>query len=659
MEDTNTKIINRLIEKERLKENLKISQDDITNISSKETILGMFRKIKSYRDMLEERMTFITKELTGTIPFTKENLYLICAYSGSGKCLSKDTPILMHDGSVKMVQDVVIGDVLMGPDSQPRVVASLARGKEEMYDIIPTKGDKYTVNESHILSLRWSPTRKTHKNFKKNQIVNISVKDYFKMSKYVRSNLKGWRPNFIDFETQEVTLDPYFVGVWLGDGTSSEASITTKDKEIVDFLTNFANQNNMGLRNPIHNGLKKYNLLNNKHIPTEYKCNSKQVRLQLLAGLIDSDGSVGKGGSIDYITKKEELANDIVYICRSLGLAAYKKKSIKRCTNSTKTENHFDVYFRVSISGDIDQIPLRIERKKEMLSERKRIKNVLNTGIRVTPVGVDDYYGFQIEGPDKLFLLGDFTVTHNTTCSANIAYPLWQEGKKVLWISNEENAEDIMMRIACLHMRYNFNEYKKGYMSQTNITECIKLFPEIAKFVHIFDVGYKDGITTKIEGIINILEAAKADGGYSCILMDYFQLIKFSIDNPSRSTYQVLDDLRIYLMRYIKGCNTPVVLFAQLHSLGKRNNKDLDSRIKDGPTIYEAATVVMELLMDKENLTTEFVIHKDRFGLAGNRIKMSFDRGKLTKYDLEFARKVVDQKLDQITESLKEREEGK
>lgn len=72
---------------------------------------------------------------------------------GTGKCHAKDTPIIMYDGTIKMVQDVKVGDLLMGDDSTPRRVLSLASGYDDMYDVIPIKGEKYTVNSEHILSL--------------------------------------------------------------------------------------------------------------------------------------------------------------------------------------------------------------------------------------------------------------------------------------------------------------------------------------------------------------------------------------------------------------------------------------------------------------------------------------------------------------------------
>ena len=72
---------------------------------------------------------------------------------GSGKCHGLDTPILMYDGTIKMIQDVITGDVVMGDDSNPRNVLSLGQGQDELYDI-NTNGGKYIVNSEHILCLK-------------------------------------------------------------------------------------------------------------------------------------------------------------------------------------------------------------------------------------------------------------------------------------------------------------------------------------------------------------------------------------------------------------------------------------------------------------------------------------------------------------------------
>lgn len=254
---------------------------------------------------------------------------------------------------------------------------------------------------------------------------------------------------------------------------------------------------------------------------------------------------------------------------------------------------------------------------------------------------------------ENLYLMCAYSGSGKSTAAANISFPLWKEGKKTLVISNEEPEQDILYRIACLELGYNFNDYKKGLMPITTQKECIKLFPEIAKFVKVIDVNAKEGITTKLEGVKNILEAVNHKD-YSCVMIDYYQLIRKSISNPSASPYEVLNDLRIFFGQYIKRANVPIVIFAQLHSLGKRNNKDLDSRIKMGPEIYETSTVVIEMIPNFEDKSTEFVIIKDRFGYAGNRLTFAFDKGRFVPVDQEVLEKRRQEEIKEIEEKTDE-----
>lgn len=376
---------------------------------------------------------------------------LSCA---AGKCHGIDTPIIMFDGSIKKVQDIKIGDQLMGDDSTPRTVLSLARGSEMMYDVIPLKGDKYTVNESHILSLRSSTNRS--KKFKKGTIVDISLMEYLNLPKSYHGKggtLLGYRVG-IDFSEKNIDLDPYFLGYWLGDGTSRNVGITTIEECVIDYYTNYAK--NLGLKirkcdsngtkcptyyatngkgkgnpeNKILNMLKKHKLIKNKHIPSEYKCTSRKIRLELLAGIIDSDGSLSHSG-YDIIQKNETLLDDIIYLARSLGFAAYKTKCEKSCIY--KGEKKTGIYYRTNIHGKgVETIPVKCERKKA--KNIKRRANHLNTRIRIEKKEVDNYYGFTLDGNHR-YLLGDFQVTHNTVMSLNI---ISQLGKKTLVVVHKD-----------------------------------------------------------------------------------------------------------------------------------------------------------------------------------------------------------------------------
>lgn len=363
---------------------------------------------------------------------------------GRGKCLGRDTPILMYDGTTKMVQDIEVGDLIMGDDSTSRTVLSLARGREMMYRVVPNKGDPYIVNESHILSLKYSS--QVNKETPKGTVLDISVMDYLNLPKSYHGKggvLVGYRVPVI-FPKKEVDIDPYLLGYWLGDGSSRGTGISTQESHVLRHLNGVCfpiwhpdlylqytgdkydyriNSTNKGVgSNSLMEGLKKYHLIQNKHIPDIYKCNDRITQLEILAGIIDSDGSL-HDNSYDIIQKNERLLDDIIFIARSLGFAAYKLKCRKSCTY--KGEKREGTYFRTCIHGSgLDEIPVKCVRKKA--TPRKQIKDVLNTRIKLEKLEVDDYYGFEIDG-NRRFVLGDFTVTHNTVMALDIISKLRQK----------------------------------------------------------------------------------------------------------------------------------------------------------------------------------------------------------------------------------------
>lgn len=391
--------------------------------------------------------------------------------TGRGKCHGKDTPIMMSDGSIKMVQDIKQGDLLMGDDSTPRKVLSLTGGIENLYKIEQKNGgDDYIVNESHILSLKNTSETSIHKNkingidyiigkwfdnktikyksksfrytpetendvrkqcrcyldkLKIETKVDIPLVDYLKFSNTRKKELKGYRVS-VDFHDKSVEFDPYFLGLWLGDVSSNEPAITNTDKEIVDYLykefpdydfriskdityhmTPKENKGRVG-SNKMRNFLKRYNLMGNKHIPDDYKLNSREKRLRLLAGLIDTDGYYNPSCHVyEIIQKSEKLSFDIQYLCRTLGLRCKKVKVNKTCHNNGVTGE----YYRINISGSsISEIPVLLERKKAQSNPNK---DQLCNEIKVVPMGLGEYWGFEIDGNHR-YLLGDCTVTHNS-----------------------------------------------------------------------------------------------------------------------------------------------------------------------------------------------------------------------------------------------------
>jgi len=427
---------------------------------------------------------------------------------GQGKCHSRGTQILMFDGTIKKVEDIVVGDQLMGDDSTPRNVLSLARGRDEMYEIQPVKGNPWGCNKAHILSLKCS-TNWSHR-FTKGSIHDIELSDFLNYPKSFHGRgtpLKLYKVS-ITFPTKNVDLDPYMLGYWLGDWKSGGAQITTTNPEVLTYFTEVLETYGLILKqvpsdkityrivqaicqtgvvrqwsceygaNFFLYCLKNYDLINNKHIPMEYKCNSRDVQLKVLAGLIDSDGY--QGDNMYQITLvNEHLLDDIVFMCRSLGFATYKSTVQKTCTNSASSRavrEHPDdkygcvtgTYYQCSISGKgLEEIPVLLAYKKA--SPRKQIKDALVVGFAVKSIGVGDYYGFEIDGNHR-YLLGDFTVTHNTAVAIKIATELQFKTLVVV------NKECLMDQWADSIAKFTGGKARIGYIQQDKVAVADKDF---------------------------------------------------------------------------------------------------------------------------------------------------------------------------------------
>lgn len=333
---------------------------------------------------------------------------------GTGKCLGINTPILMYNGLNKLVQDIVVGDVIMGDDSTPRNILSLARGEDDMYEVIYPNGDKYTVNSEHILTLKADginsiqeieshgiqkysvqyfnqesceinncvfKTRLSAEKFLEqlsnyDNVIDICIKDYIALKDtYLKKSLKGIRTQ-IDFEYNNVPFDPYTVGICLSniDSLHYEQRIApyTKLKQIMDY----------------------YKFYNNRHIPEEYRITDYKTRNEILQGIID-------GHILKHNGKYHEKINMI-------------EIQIKSCYNSINLLKNDFIYVARSLGLDVftDEETVYIKNYKREINEK--ITNTVLYDITVKKINKANYYGFEIDG-NKRFVLGDFTVTHNTS----------------------------------------------------------------------------------------------------------------------------------------------------------------------------------------------------------------------------------------------------
>ena len=305
-------------------------------------------------------------------------------------------------------------------------------------------------------------------------VVEITVDDYNKLSPGCQKHMKGFRSDKgVSWDRKEVKIDPYLLGMYVGDGVNTGfefAANAQKDPEIMKYLMDWCeghdaelvheaaykfrvkrrgsgfrqgmgrgatsaackgcaekkcdfcdlpNQEyesampNTDKTNPLKELLNSYNLVRNKHIPTDFLINDRETRLKVLAGLVDTDGYLGNDGKrIQIPQANHKIARQIEFLARSLGFVVnvdvLEKKNVP--FPNTERKDYAD-QLRGNISGEhLDDIPTIVMRKKCNASTPN--KDYMRTGITVSHVGTGQFYGWSVD-QNKRFLLGDFTVVRN------------------------------------------------------------------------------------------------------------------------------------------------------------------------------------------------------------------------------------------------------
>nr|UZT28822.1 DNA gyrase/DNA topoisomerase IV subunit A [Nucleocytoviricota sp.]UZT29162.1 DNA gyrase/DNA topoisomerase IV subunit A [Nucleocytoviricota sp.] len=456
---------------------------------------------------------------------------------GQFGCVDPETDILLWNGNIEKAKNIKVNDVLVGDDGTERIVDKIVEGYDNMYKIKNGNMDEYIVNSHHILTVSyilhkkiywkkninaWTmsyydhhdkviknksfsayiKTDNNHFNTSKlsyeeaydklkklsdtipdNSIFDINIQDYLKLSNTQKKSIKGViNSEVIKWENVNTNLeiDPYILGLWLGDGMSDCHAFASFDEEIIkswalwldtigceichlkskpphenhtfyirrrinskisaigdlnhnssncegcltskykciacdwyfekcreEFKCNGKNINNSNVKNlnPFKELFKKFNLYKNKHVPYNYIKSSKETRLKILAGMIDSDGTLKKNiytysYHISQCSERKHLLESFRIISGSLG---YKAKIYS---------NKDGTIFTLGIYGkNLNDIPVQVERKK--INNDIYNSKVYITNISIENIGISKYCGWYIDKNER-FLLGDFTITHNT-----------------------------------------------------------------------------------------------------------------------------------------------------------------------------------------------------------------------------------------------------
>ena len=585
----------------------KISESNIKkNYADMSTIVRMaLNELETKKN--QEGLTGVPSGFTNldrvTSGWQPTELIILAARPAMGKCLGKGTKVVMFDGSLRNVEDVREGELLMGDDSTPRRVLSIARGRERMYWVKQNKGIDYRVNESHILSLKRSRTEGPHE---KGDILNITVQDYLTKSDKFKTNYKGYKVA-VEFPEQAVPLDPYFVGLWLGDGHSYSSRITNTDDEVVDYLQSYADELGLkmvtyqqpdrttnyaitsGQRGGAQRGqrpavfnvqgqLRGLSVIENKHIPRSYLINSTTNRLKLLAGLVDSARASDRGhyqeefNCYEITQKNKELAGQLKYLCDTLGF----KCSLKEKQATIASRGYVSTVYRLRIFGNLDSIPVRIERKKARPLKARADWRV--TGIQVEYDKVDDYYGFTIDG-NRLFLLEDMTVTHNTAFVVSaLRNAAVDHGKPVAIFSLEMSAVQLVNRLISAEAEIDSEKIRKGTLAPHEWTQLHHKIQRLTEAPIFID----DTPALSILELRAKCRRLKAQHDIQMVVIDYLQLMSGDTSGKmGGNREQEIASISRALKNLAKELNVPVIALSQLSRAVETRGGDKKPQLSD------------------------------------------------------------------------------
>jgi len=364
-------------------------------------------------------------------------------------CLAYDTGVLRADGTAVAVQDVRIGDTLMGSEGFPRKVLKLCRGSQRMYKVTTkTSKDSFICNEDHMLTMSHN-----------GRMFDLSVGDFLQQSKSFQSRCKQHYTEGYELPGVPVEIPPYSLGAWLGDG--SKAAFRVMDASTLGIADRIAveigatlgvprNINkeyfnfNTGKKGEMLEKLRRLNVLNNKHIPVKYMLNSKAMRYQLLAGLLDTGGSYSQRDQAYYFYQKDEvMAKQVRDIARSLGFYSTANSRIISCDYSSDGS----IIWEVAITGNITKIPAQ---KRVRIAFIPRRTDPLKRGIIIEALEEASYYGFLLDG-DGRYVLENHVITHNSGSIKQISFDVIAFGRNTV---AETTAERNRIKIVVLKSRF-------------------------------------------------------------------------------------------------------------------------------------------------------------------------------------------------------------
>jgi replicative DNA helicase len=386
--------------------------------------------------------------------------------------------------------------------------------------------------------------------------------------------------------------------------------------------------------NPIMQALRGLGLWNvrseTKFIPRVYLDASRDARLDLLRGLMDTDGWVERWGSARFCSTSEQLARDVAELVRSLGgwCSVRRRTTTFRDTGGARTDGRPAFVCNIQCGAPKTIVSLAAKRGRAAEAPRRRRRPVF---VSIEPTRITATQCIAVTHPSRLYVTDDYIVTHNTAFALNIAQHVGVTLRgTVLVLSLEMSAQQLVQRMLCSEAKVDAQAVRTGFLSSSDwhrLTAAAGRLSEAKIFI-----DDSPGVT--------VLEARakarrmKAEHGLDMLVVDYLQLMRgrASLDNRQ----QEISEISRSLKALAKELNVPVVALSQLsravEARAQRDFRPQLSDLRESGALEQDADVILFLYRakvykedvppDEENIA-EVIIGKQRNGPIGT-VKVVF-----------------------------------
>lgn len=586
------------------------------------------------------------------------DLIILAARPAMGKMESVDNLIVTPNGKIRM-GDIKIGQKVCGSDGKNyNVTGVFPQGIKDCYRVYFDDNTYVDCGLEHLWEVT---TRANRKSSKKERQFSILTTEQLMKNIYLPDGRKNYAVRITDpvyFETQELNLHPYCLGIYIGDGSNGSighsCSISNIEKDVINKFKNLLPESDDLIINvKDHSIIRKQrtnkpttfyseleNLeLNNKHshekfIPKIYLYNSVENRLELLRGLLDTDGFIPTKGrnQIEYTTTSYQLCMDILELVRSLGgKCSYQEKQGAYTKNGVK----FIVkkYYRIYLSLPEQFIPVSSEKHLSKYSTEKRYHKKYI--VKIEHVGKAEMQCISVTSPDHLYITEGYNLTHNTSFCLNLATNIALKEKYPIAIfSLEMSKEQITQRIVSSEAEVSNHHLRVGNVAKEMWEQITKAVGRLYNVpIYIDDSSSLSPI--EIRSKLRRLKAEHKKLG--AVIIDYLQLMETSGNDANR--VQEIAKITRALKRLAREMDVPVIALSQLsRTVEQRQNKRPQlSDLRESGSIEQDADIVMFIYRDEyynpdsdKKKTAELIIAKHRNGPVGT-VELYFDAS-LTKF---------------------------